>query len=87
MLSHSINLSVGVALLFSTATGVKILHREEIVKSHLLMIKAEIKGLLFYFINVYAPNFGPEHVVFLSKLCNVLKQCDNEGCFVLGVCD
>lgn len=65
MLQKTINTSLiiaGIAVLFTTAAGVNILHTEEIVMGRLLLVKAEIKGDIVYFLNVYSPNIGQERL-------------------------
>ncbi len=59
-LSHGSNVSGGVAVLFSNSLRVKILNSCVLVKGRGLMVKAEIEGSIYCFINIYAPNIGTE---------------------------
>lgn len=62
-LSHGTNLSAGVAVLFKPLVNAKVLSSTEVVRSRLLIVKAG-----FCFVNVYAPNPGPERVCFFTLL-------------------
>lgn len=83
-LSHGTNFSAGVAILFSKHLNVKILNTGEVVGGRAMRVKAEIKGQVFNFVNVYAPNDGPERVLFFGRVADALKQDNGNMCEVLG---
>lgn len=56
----------------------------EIVKGRVLLVKADVMFFFFFFLNVYAPNEGTEHIVVFDQIKETLRQCDKEGCMVLG---
>ncbi len=64
-LSHKRNLSAGVAILFSLDLTVTVLSTEEPINCRLLVVKSNIDGEMYYFINVYAPNVGLKDLCFL----------------------
>lgn len=66
VLSHNTNVSAGVAILFSPDLRVKVLKTEESVKGRLVLVKVVIDGVIFYFVNVYAPNVGHDRVSFFK---------------------
>jgi hypothetical protein len=68
VLSHGTNFGAGVAILFSSGLGVTVVSTTEI-------------GCFFY---VYAPNEGTERIAVFDQLKETLRQCDQEGCMVLG---
>lgn len=55
-------------ILFSHCLQVNILSIQEIVKGRALMVRAEIRGQVFCFINIYSPNQGTERVDFFNCL-------------------
>lgn len=83
-LSHKTNLSAGVAILFSPDLRVTVLSTEEPMNGRLLVVKADIDGEIYYFINVYAPNVGFERLMFFGVLSNVFKKCFNDGSVIVG---
>lgn len=82
-LSHGSNVSGGVAVLFSNSLKVKILNSCEFVKGRGLMVKADIEGSIYCFINVYAPNIGTERIDFFNNIKKSLEQSDCDY-FILG---
>lgn len=64
VLSHKTNVSAGVAILFSPDIRVDVLKTEEPVNGKLVVVKANIEGVLFYFLNVYAPTVWHERAIF-----------------------
>ena len=84
-LSHGSNTSAGVAVLFSRSLQGVVLSTVEIVKGRALLIKAEIKGIIFAFVNVYAPNRGSERFEFFGVLHNALLSYVEAGvCITMG---
>ena len=63
-LSHGSNLSARVACLFSLGLGAKIISNTEPVPGRLLVVNASIRGQVFVFMNVYAPNGGADRLRF-----------------------
>ncbi len=51
-----------------------IISTEEPVKGRLLVVKAQIQGLLVFLINIYAPTVGQERILFLNLLNETLKN-------------
>ena len=66
ILSHFSRTSAGVALLFSRDFVPLSNVVEERVKGRLLVVKAKYECFNIVFINVYAPNSGPDRVQFLN---------------------
>ncbi len=83
LLSHGTNLSRGVGIFFSSTIRVDIISTEEPVKGRLLVVKAQIQGLLVFLINIYAPTVGQERILFFYLLNETLKKCSSEGCVVI----
>lgn len=83
VLSHKTNVSAGVAILFSPALRVNVLKTEEPVNGRLVVVKADVDGVIFYFVNAYAPNLGHERVIFFSLLRNALMLCA-DGNIIMG---
>ena len=54
------------------------------MKGRLLVVKAKYEHFNIVFINVYAPNSGPDRVQFLNELSLVLNQCVPEDYLFLG---
>lgn len=51
-----------------------VLSSTEVLKCRLLIVRDEIEGLMFCFLNVYAPNQGPHGVSFFTWLENELTS-------------
>lgn len=66
--SHGTNVSAGVAVLFSPSLTVQIISQKEVCKGRLLIVWARIKGQVFTFINIYAPNTGRDRAGFFGAL-------------------
>ena len=49
-----------------------------------LVVRAEIQGLSFCFINIYAPNQGSDRLDIFQKIKDFLKQCYQSHCVVMG---
>lgn len=84
ILSHGTNLSAGVAVLFSPTLKVKVLSKKEEIPGRLLVIRAEIMGFFFFFVNVYAPNGGADRIQFFTKLEHIFKQQHEGDIAILG---
>lgn len=84
VLSHGTNLSAGVAVLFSPAVKAKILLNHELEPGRLLIVRAEINSFCFLFVNIYAPNTGPDRIKLFIKLKLFLRQNQNGDFIVLG---
>ena len=83
-LSHGSNVSAGVAILFSQSLKVTGLSKSEIEAGRLLMIRAKIEDHIFVFINVYAPNRGPDRVEFFTRLKHILQSLSSGDISVMG---
>lgn len=83
ILSHKTNVSAGLAILFSRDLRVNVLKKEEPVNGILVVVKADIDGVIFYFVNAYAPNVGHERLIFFSMLRNALMFCA-DGNIIMG---
>ena len=83
-LSHGTNVSAGVAVLFKAAANATIISSTEVVKGRLLVVRAEIEGSVFYFVNIYAPNQGAERVIFFTQLKNELNKYRQDQLIVGG---
>lgn len=68
VLSHGSNFKGGVAICISTKLDFNILSSVEIKRGRALVVVVEIEKVPFSFINVYAPNSGPERVFFFEQL-------------------
>ena len=84
VLSHGTNRSAGVAVLFAPGLDVDIISSTEIVTGRALLVRASIEGITFVFINIYAPNQGVHRTDIFHKLRDVLRQCDQNECVVVG---
>ena len=49
-----------------------------------VLVKAEISDSIFWFVNIYSPNVGSEHLEVSRKLREHLVLCDQSACIVLG---
>lgn len=58
-LSHGINLSAEVTVLFSPSMGVNILSHSEPVPGRFLIVRVKIRGSIFAIFIIYAPNVLP----------------------------
>ena len=47
-------------------------------------MKAETEGFTFIFINMYAPNHGPERLSVFKLLKDSLDSCGQGECFIIG---
>ena len=47
-------------------------------------VKAETQGFIFCFINVYAPNQGPDRLDLFQKLSAFIKQCSQDEVLVMA---
>uniref|UniRef100_A0A669BQM4 Reverse transcriptase domain-containing protein n=1 Tax=Oreochromis niloticus TaxID=8128 RepID=A0A669BQM4_ORENI len=83
-LSHGTNFSAGVAILFSPSLNVNIIFSMEMVKGRVLLVKAEIEGFIFTFVNVYAPTLGSEREILFKTLKEKLSGAAQGDCVVLG---
>lgn len=84
VLSHLSRTSGGVAVLFSKNLLPKSQVVEEIIQGRLMVVRATYELFTIVFINVYAPNTGPDRVQFLNELSVVLSQCGPEEFLFLG---
>ena len=84
ILRHFSRTSAGVALLFSRDFVPLSNVVEERVKGRLLVVKAKYECFNIVFINVYAPNSGPDRFQFLNELSLVLSQCVPEDYLFLA---
>lgn len=84
VLTHGTNLSAGAAILFSPTTKVRILSKKEIEPGRLLAVRADINGLFFVFVNIYAPNIGSDRINIFNKLKIFLKQQQVNDLIILG---
>ena len=66
------------ALLFSKNFLPKSRVVEEVMQGGLMVIRAKYELFTHVFINVYAPNTGPDRVQFLNELSVVLSLCGSE---------
>lgn len=60
VLSHGTNFKGGASICFFTKLNFNILSSVEIVRGRALVVVVKIEKIPFSFINVYAPNSGPE---------------------------
>ncbi len=51
--------------------------RYDIEPGRLLLVRDEIYNFHFLFVNMYAPNGGPERVLLFEKLARVLKTLNS----------
>jgi len=91
--SHGTPFSEGVAVLFKAAANINFLSSTDIVKGRLLIVRAEIEGFVFCFVNIYAvfcfvniyaPNRGTERESFFTLLSNELKNTHHDQLIVGG---
>ncbi len=64
-LSYGTHHSIWVATSFSANMNVDILNVEEVGEGRLLLTLVENEGIMFIFVNIYAPNSGPERYICL----------------------
>lgn len=83
-MSHGTNLSAGGAVLFTPGLDVNIISSTEMVKGRALVVRATIQSVPFVFINIYAPNQGSHRTDVFHQLRDVLQQCDQNQCVVMG---
>ena len=83
-LSHGTRSSAGVAILFSPGLIANIKSQTELVPGRVLVIRAEIEGFYFGFINVYAPNQGVDRIEAFKKIHSYLQQSNQNECVVMG---
>ena len=58
---------------------------DEIVKGRCLKVVAKFDGATMIFLNIYAPTLGPERVLFLNAVNNILKNaCTDDLLFLAG---
>lgn len=72
------------AVLFSPGLDVSILSSTEVETGRALVVRASIAGIIFVFVNVYAPNQGPLRTDLFLKLKDVLRQYNQDECIVMG---
>lgn len=84
VLSHGTNTSAGIAVMFSQGLGVRVIVKEEVEKGRALIVQAEVHGYMLIFVNVYAPNRGPDRVRLFAKLAQSLEKYDQNMLLVLG---
>ncbi|KAI4873887.1 hypothetical protein NFI96_008616, partial [Prochilodus magdalenae] len=77
-LSHGTNLSLGVAVLLAPFL------KSEVVPGRLLMVRALVFEHTFTFINMYAPNGGPDRVDFFSTLNQILQSVSSGDTVLMG---
>ena len=82
-LSHGSNLSAGVAVLISPSLDLRLALYTEIIPGRLMAVRAEIQGISFVLVNVYAPNEGSGRLVLFQKLSSFVQQCEQDECVVL----
>ena len=75
-LNHGRNVSGGVAILFSCNSKINVLSSCDLVKGRGQMVKANIEGSIYCFINIYAPNIGTERVDFFNNIKKALELND-----------
>jgi len=77
------NVSAGVAILFSTHLNVSILSEIEIERGLILMVN-KVENQIFVFINIYAPNKGSERIIMFRKLGEILNNYTVDGMLIIG---
>ncbi len=82
--SHGSNLSESIAILFGKNIKMTVVSTCEIEKGRALALQVEIMGLLFVFINIYAPNNETERIRIFGKVNDSLKGFDKDAVLVLG---
>lgn len=83
LLSHSTNLSAGVAFLFSPYVSMQS-NSIEIIPGRILRADIVIGDAYFSFINIYAPTVGHDRVSFFKILSDAILQCPRGNMIVLG---
>lgn len=74
----------GQYVLFSPGLDNSILSSTEVETGRALVVRASIAGIIFVFVNVYAPNQGPLRTDLFLKLKDVLRQYNQDECIVMG---
>lgn len=82
ILSSLSSVSGGVGVLLSRGFLPISYELEEVVKGRLMVVTAKFECLTFIFVNVYAPNVGPERVQFLKIVSDVLSRCGDSDAFL-----
>ena len=70
--------------MFAPSANATVLSSVEVVKGRALIVKAEIHHAAFVFVNVYAPNHGPDRVRLFSTLVNELQKYHDEQIIMGG---
>ncbi|TWW77691.1 Transposon TX1 uncharacterized 149 kDa protein ORF 2 [Takifugu flavidus] len=83
-LSHGTNLSAGVATLFSPRLDVRVTSTTEIAAGRALAVRAEVQGLVFCLINIYAPSQGSDRLDLFQKVSSFVERCGQDECVVMG---
>lgn len=83
-LSHKNHCSGGLAVLFRKSFKPVSYEIEHVIEGHLMKVTAKFEKMILVFINVYAPVVGPERVVFLNKLSDILSNCKIEEFMFIG---
>ncbi len=83
ILSHGSSVSAGVAILLPPDYKDQPVSIFEIVSGRLLRVDVVTHGIVFSFVNVYAPNIGSEHVIFFEKLKTALSHISHDRTIVL----
>ena len=84
VLSSLSSVSAGVGILFAKHFIPESYTTQEIVAGRLMLVEAKYELFNLVFINIYAPTNGPERVLLLSKLCELLSSCDFKDYLFLG---
>ncbi len=70
--------------MFSPTANATVLSSTEAVKGRLLIVRAEIESSVFCFVNLYAPNLGPERIGFFTLLRNELIKYHQDHLIIGG---
>ena len=82
--SHGTNISAGVVVPFAPSSSAVLLSTVEVVKGRLLIVRANIDGTVFCFVNLYDPAIGAERVDLFTCLRDELVA-GNLDQLLLGV--
>lgn len=84
IMSHKSSTSAGVAILFSRSFAPLSYEVDEVIAGRLIKVTAKYERKTLILINVYAPVFAKERMLFLEKLASTLEGCDSDFLFLAG---
>lgn len=82
--THMSSVRGGVAVLFAKNFLPVSYELKPVVPGRLMLLKAKFERFNFVFLNLYAPNSGPERVCFFNNVKCILQNCNIDDYLFLG---